>query len=72
MGALGCFSVRLCVELYDEVQLGNMEMKFVAGSEIIMGGGYQMLSHWKSIRRQAVLDIPMFQSYIPKSHITTT
>jgi len=43
MGRIGCFLVRLCVELCDEVQLGDMEMKFVAGSEIIMGGDNQML-----------------------------
>ena len=72
MGGLGCFFVRLFVELCDELQLGDMENKFVAGSEIIMGGEYQMLSRWKSIRRLLLLVIPTFHSYIPKPQITNT
>ena len=72
MGGLGCFLVRLFYELCDEVQLGDMEMKSVAGSEIIMGGDYQMLPSWKNIRRQGLLVIPTFHSHLPKSHITNT
>jgi hypothetical protein len=68
MGGLGCFSVRLCLKLCDEVHLGDMETKFVAGSDIIMGGDYHMLLSWKSIRLD-LLVAPRFHPYILKSHI---